>query len=243
MDLKTKPNSTLNSLPFLSNVGIETVDLYIGSTRTHYRVHKHILCTKIPCFNKMFNGSFSEASSNSADFPEDFPDSFDILLEWAYSQYHPLRPLNRVSSDSLDLSWNAIEFYLLMDKLCMPDFMNEAMDLLRQFLKDNNLLISIEQVIYVYRRSLPSSKLRLYILNGLLYGFSLDREPDSTLLVRLVDIIREETDLTADFLTAVQDQVRGGPKSTNPSAGDGGIYHIHGIGISCSCSLNERRCG
>ncbi|TGO34767.1 hypothetical protein BHYA_0183g00190 [Botrytis hyacinthi] len=234
-EAKSDPESTPKSHPFLSNVGIETVDLYVGSTRTHYRVHKHILCTKIPYFNKMFNGGFSEASSNSAEFPEDSPESFDVLLEWAYSQYRPLRPLNRVSPGSVSSNWSAISFYLLMDKLCMPDLMNEAMDSLRQFSKDNDFLPSIKQVIYVYRRSLPSSKLRLYVLNSLLYAFSLNQEPDLTPLALMAGIVMNETDLTADFLTAVRDQVRGGPKSTNPSAGDGSIYHIHGEGIGCSC--------
>ncbi|KAF7900956.1 hypothetical protein EAF00_003177 [Botryotinia globosa] len=98
----------------------------------------------------------------------------------------------------------------------------------------------IEHATYVYSRTLSGSRLRLYTLNGLLYAFSLYQEPDLTPLVRLVDIIREETDLTADFLTAVRDQVRGGPKLTNPSAADGGIYHIHGEGIGCSCSLNTK---
>ncbi|KAF7956582.1 hypothetical protein EAE96_003916 [Botrytis aclada] len=243
MDLKSKPSSTSKPLPFLINAGIETVDLYIGPTRTHYRVHKHILCSKIPYFNKMFNGSFSEASNNSADFPEDSPDSFDVLIEWAYSRNHPLRPLNRASPGSLSSNWNAISFYILMDKLCMPDLMNEAMDLLRQFSKDNNFRTSLEGVIYVYRRSLPSSKLRLYVLNGLIFSLSLVQEPEATHLARLVDIIREDTDLTADFLTAVQDRFRGGPKPNDPSTGDGSIYHVYGEGISCSCALNERRCG
>ncbi|KAF7886918.1 uncharacterized protein EAF02_003565 [Botrytis sinoallii] len=211
------------------NVGIETVDLYIGPTRTHYRVHKNILCTKIPYFNKMFNGGFSEASNNSAEFPEDSPQSFD---------YHPLRPLNRVSPGSVSSNWNTIDFYLLMDKLCIPDLMNEAMDLLRQFSKDNDFLPSINHVIWVYRRSLPGSKIRLYVLNSLLYAFSLNQEPDLTPMTLLMGIVTRETDLAADFLTAVRGQIRGGPKPTNPSAGDGGIYHIHGEGIGCSCSLN-----
>ncbi|KAF7944820.1 uncharacterized protein EAE97_005453 [Botrytis byssoidea] len=158
----TKGNPNLR--PFFSNVGIETVDLYNGSSRTHYRVHKNVLCTKIPYSNKMFNGGFSEASRNSAEFPEDAVGSFDVLLEWTYFQYHPLRPLNLDSPEPTGSNWNTI--------------------------------------------------------------------------IRLVDIIREKTDFTADFLTAVRDQVRGGPKLANPSAGDGGIYHIHGERIGCSCSLN-----
>ncbi|TGO18015.1 hypothetical protein BTUL_0013g00920 [Botrytis tulipae] len=169
----TKANPKLH--PSLSNLGIETVDLYIGSSRTHYRVHKNVLCTKIPYFNKMFNGGFSEASSNSAEFPEDAIGSSDVLLKWAYSQYHPLRPLNLDSPEPTGSNWNTISFYLLMDKL-----------------------------------------------------------------FQLVDIIRGEADLTADFLTAVRDQVRGGPKLTHSSAGDGSIYHIHGEGIGYSFSLNTK---
>lgn len=124
----------------------------------------------------------------------------------------------------------------------MPDLMNEAMDLLRRFSKDNDFLPSVKQVIYVYRRSLPSSKIRLYVLNSLLYTFSLDQRADLIPLDFLMGIMRQETDLAADFLTAVRYQVRGGRKLNNPAAGDGGIYHIHGEGIGCSCWLSQRRC-
>lgn len=69
-------------------MGEETVKLKVGPTTEKekvFTVHKKRLCEKIPYFNTMFNGGWKESTEQIASFPEDTFDSFDVLLEWVYS--------------------------------------------------------------------------------------------------------------------------------------------------------------
>jgi hypothetical protein len=62
-------------------MGTEMVDIYVGPKERLFRVHKALLCKKVPYFDKMFNGEFREASQNVAKFPDDHPAAFDRLLQ------------------------------------------------------------------------------------------------------------------------------------------------------------------
>jgi hypothetical protein len=68
-----------------SMIGTDMVDIYVGGEHFRepnklFRAHKALLCSKIPYFDKMFNGGFKEAIENVANLPEDHPQSFDVLI-------------------------------------------------------------------------------------------------------------------------------------------------------------------
>src|SRR5258707_183269 len=105
-------------------VGSEMVDLYVGPKKKHFRVHKALLCHKIPYFAGMFKSGFKEATENSANFPEDTPSTFDILSEWLYTG--SLRQLyqsrNHTAAGPTFVSdWAPQQVYALADKLCLSD--------------------------------------------------------------------------------------------------------------------------
>uniref|UniRef100_T1KW90 BTB domain-containing protein n=1 Tax=Tetranychus urticae TaxID=32264 RepID=T1KW90_TETUR len=58
-------------------------DITIINGDKKYQVHKHILCTTIPYFAKMFSSGLSESTSRviKQDHP---PNVFDLIIEWAY---------------------------------------------------------------------------------------------------------------------------------------------------------------
>lgn len=96
-----------------------------------FRVHKQIICGKIPYFDKMFNGGFQEAKERVAKLPEDDPASFDVLIEWVYSPNpQQIRQLEQVktSDDAGAASWNVLSLYSLLEKLCLPDLQDLVMD-------------------------------------------------------------------------------------------------------------------
>ncbi|KAF4626405.1 hypothetical protein G7Y89_g11754 [Cudoniella acicularis] len=76
---------------FIELFGTEMVKLYVGPQKHLFRVHKKVLCEKIPYFRSMFEGGFKEAGENSASFPKDTVAAFDALLSWTYTG--KLRPL------------------------------------------------------------------------------------------------------------------------------------------------------
>lgn len=97
------------------------VNLYVGkgTKRTHFHIHRAILCRKIPYFEKMFGGGFKEGIWKTGEFPEDSPDAFDVLLEWVYTDV--LRPFQWLKSESgNDANYTVHKLYNLLDKFCVP---------------------------------------------------------------------------------------------------------------------------
>ncbi|KAH6669005.1 hypothetical protein B0J14DRAFT_488100, partial [Halenospora varia] len=63
----------------------DMAELYVGPQMKLFRVHKELLCKKIPYVRKMFQGGFQEAQQNSATFSEDTEEAFDLLMGWIYT--------------------------------------------------------------------------------------------------------------------------------------------------------------
>ncbi|CZR67129.1 uncharacterized protein PAC_17028 [Phialocephala subalpina] len=80
---------------FLLAIGCKVVELTFGERKEHLVVHKKLLCERIPCFRKIFNGDSKEALSKSATFSEDYLDAMEVSLYWAY---HDTPPKLRFSS-------------------------------------------------------------------------------------------------------------------------------------------------
>lgn len=98
------------------------VDIHVGQGEAarDFRIHKKLLCSKVPYFDKMFNGGFKEAVQNSVTLPEDNPESFDILQCWVYTGV--LRPLETTFNEnrtSWTSSWDVGYMYNLSDRLCL----------------------------------------------------------------------------------------------------------------------------
>ncbi|KAJ8071945.1 hypothetical protein OCU04_002249 [Sclerotinia nivalis] len=106
--------------------GATMVDIHVGTDENsaHFKLHKSILCTKVPYFEKMFNRRFLEGTTNSATLPEDDPELFNILVSWIYSGQIPA--LHNRPED--DLEWLAWDFYVLADEFYLPDLMDQTLD-------------------------------------------------------------------------------------------------------------------
>lgn len=60
----------------------EMVNIHIGKDEGsgHFKLHKSILCEKVPYFKKTFDGNFVEGATNSATLHEDDADAFNIIV-------------------------------------------------------------------------------------------------------------------------------------------------------------------
>ena len=85
----------------------------------HFRIHKALLCSKIPYFDKMFNSGFREGKENIAELPEDDAESFDILHEWVYTATLPKFYWIKEPGKSVLCSYNYHKLLILLDKLCL----------------------------------------------------------------------------------------------------------------------------
>jgi hypothetical protein len=75
-----RPPFSFLTLTVYSLYGEDMFDIYVGPDEVHFRVHKRVLCDRVPCF-KMFGGDFEEGVENVARFPVDDPDRLDLLLQ------------------------------------------------------------------------------------------------------------------------------------------------------------------
>lgn len=144
------------------------VDLYIGKEKKHQRVHKGLLCQKIPYFAKMFQGGFKEATENTATFPEDSPESFGLLVEWIYTGI--VRPLVTISDNNTN-NYSVRDFYALAETLCLTVLKDTTLSGFQKFELNNRLMMDVEFLRQRWKASAEGSGLRLYTIDSLDYIF------------------------------------------------------------------------
>jgi len=212
------------------------VHLYIGKSRAHIHVHKTILCRRVEYFDTMFNGGLKEENDNSVYFPEDDIESFDLLMEWIYTD--TLRPLSIVADDETEktVSWDPIGLYILAYRLCITKLSNRVMDCYRLLHVESNTRPSRRAISRVYSNAPVGSPIRLYCVQFLGY-FILkfqEEEISSTSRMKNNDIyglLWQNEDLGKDFITLIRGQ--GGKAPVDPRTLPRCFYHTHEAGESC----------
>ncbi|TAQ83960.1 hypothetical protein B7494_g7723 [Chlorociboria aeruginascens] len=198
----------------------------------------------------MFNGSFREAFTKIATFPEDNLKAFHVLLDWVYTNTLP--PLSYNSAIRC-YNWQPEEIYILADKLCIPELMDRALDMLRAFQLNTNQTWGRQDAKYIY--SLPmmkNSPLRQYALDCMIFSFSLfleelkERPRKQSSYTRCRKLKVKKVELNRDFLLAVsvrtlKDKIHiHNPNSNDPFPCR---YHSHGKDEPCYLSSNKRKRG
>lgn len=156
------------------------VDILVGPNKKPYRVHKDLLCAKIPYFNAMFNGGFQEATKQAATLPEDNPEVFDLLLEWVYTGR--LSPVSS-TNDAPVRDWRVLlELYLLAEKIVLPKLMDCTMSTIVASYEQSRNLPSNDRIERVYQESPPQSLLRKFMVRALHYVITISnyRGPKAT---------------------------------------------------------------
>ncbi|KAF4628130.1 hypothetical protein G7Y89_g10020 [Cudoniella acicularis] len=161
-----------SNAPFSSHLQDDMVNIYVGSEEFLFRVHKKILCARIPYFDKMFNSGFKEGTELMAKLPEEEPVTFDLLVEWVYQSFpYPIRKLEAVRNSEGDLtpSWDVIAFYALAGRMCLPNLQDLIMDACIRYHKSVKELPSVEFAERAYLETGDDSRLSAYALSTIFY--------------------------------------------------------------------------
>jgi hypothetical protein len=222
-------------LTLFRRFGFEIVDLHVGpaSGWKVFRVHKKLLCDKIPYFSKMFNSDFAEAKNNSASFPEDSVEAFDLLIEWVYTDL-----LRRYTYETGDIeTWQFLPLYTLAERLCLPQLQDTAMDMLRASELASNIALQLHNMIDAYEHTQEGSGYRRYVLHSLLHILSF---PDDEALQTwnnkdVVEMLKECPDMDMDYMAMIRTHLRQTPprKPVDPRKGNACVYHSHKIDEQC----------
>ncbi|CAD6446016.1 847a6801-eb57-49fd-bc29-46525bcb55b2-CDS [Sclerotinia trifoliorum] len=95
-------------------LGDDIITFRVGDGLLPIKVHKNVICEKLEVFDAMLRGNFSEATSKVIDLPEDDFHTFELLVQWCYT--------NRISMPDSTTSYEAVgqrvELYCLAHKYC-----------------------------------------------------------------------------------------------------------------------------
>lgn len=68
----------------IRDLGTEVVDIFVGSDRKRFVVHKKPLISGSDYFNKALNGNFKEATENAIHLEEMVPSAVGLMIGWIY---------------------------------------------------------------------------------------------------------------------------------------------------------------
>jgi hypothetical protein len=206
-------------------MGTEMVNLYVGPQRDRFHVHKEVLCSKIPYFEKSFYGRRKEAT-----FPKDDTDSFDFLLGWVY--HNSIRPLvvlrkeGPKGNESSVESWDSAKFYMLAVKLSLSDLQDQIVNIYINYMDRENLAPSVRDMGVTYSTMPAGKPFRKFAARSFHWALDPSSTMDNTVWPThaLADLLRNQDDLAEDVLTLS----RAGVKSSDPKKLPRCEFHNHG---------------
>lgn len=152
-------------------MGVQMIDINVdkGQNKTHFRVHKAILCAKVPYFDRMLNSKFREEEENRIDIPEDDAEVFDLLMLWVYTGKLPALIPVPDQTYTCTLNFDALAFYALADKMCLDNLMDEVASAYIERNRAARSLPAVDYLDYIYEILLEHTALRKYAAHCLHY--------------------------------------------------------------------------
>ncbi|QSZ31399.1 hypothetical protein DSL72_000964 [Monilinia vaccinii-corymbosi] len=194
---------------FREMMGSEMVDIYVGEEKEHFRIHRSILCNKVPYFQKMFSIGFVEGSELKAYLPEDDPEDFDVFAGWVY--FGTLRALQ--DDETREENWRPINLYILADKFCLPELMDQVIDAYLDELQNNRFLPDIDEIEMAYELTPTGSTLRRFMCAAMHYIFAALRTAEKASndwpSMDVAALMKSHQDFTVDFLNMMRTQPAG----------------------------------
>ena len=132
----------------------------MGGNGKTFKVHKNLLCDKVPVFAAMFKGNFQEASTGLAKLPEDDEKAFEYFIGWLY----------RGALDPTTDCGHLLNLYGFAKKYELLSLMDLTINTMIKYLVAANILLTGFDVDHIYRITHEKSKLRLFGLRCYTYA-------------------------------------------------------------------------
>lgn len=206
----------------------EIVELLVGPQKELLRVHKLLLCNKVPYFAKMFQGGFKDAKESRASFPEDTAESFGLLIEWIYTGI--VRPLGYKTTGPRHHTYDMVAFYVLAENICAFDLADNILEAYRVHQVTKNKHPAIWCTKHAYNKTEAGSPLRRYCAGSLIYVFVTNKVvPNPWPTKELSDLMGDVEDFRKDFLFRLRTVSVSPPVHlTDPRYAHICDYHWHG---------------
>ncbi|KAF2768289.1 hypothetical protein EJ03DRAFT_328478 [Teratosphaeria nubilosa] len=139
-----------------------TVEIYVGTERKCWTLHRNLLCHHSTYFETEFQGHEvpRRHDRESLDLPDDDPRGFELLVKWLYQGQ--LEDVSDFIDDErkYDYAVACHKLYVLCDKFDMIQLKNMAMDQYRLGLHQAQLVPDADEIDEIYRNSPHHSPFR-----------------------------------------------------------------------------------
>lgn len=205
------------------------VDILVGPDKELFRVHKNLLCARMPVFDNMFNGGFKEAAEDRAKLPEDDPRTFEFVLEWLYTSQFRQIPYERI----MLLAPLYCSLYAFAEKYCQSELMDFAMSSYLTFLQNHRRLPSVQDIEFTYEHTASGSPLRRLMVQSLSWVIVNKPNKGEWVSGSLCKVLHASKELLMDYLD--YNRMRVAKEVVNPiSWTDECYFHVHAKGEACS---------
>ncbi|KAH8597133.1 hypothetical protein B0O99DRAFT_592884 [Bisporella sp. PMI_857] len=145
--------------PLCQKLGTEIVNIIVGEEKKKFVLHKNLICTSSPVFERMFNGSFKEGKAQTAKLPDDDVESFALFQGWLYNE--TIEHSNITEGDG-NFTGQMVKLFLFTEKYDIVRLEDKTMDTLLAG-KNNNIIPSLAWITKGYKNTRKGSVLRLYL--------------------------------------------------------------------------------
>jgi hypothetical protein len=145
---------SINSDRARSNLGLEMVFFRFGDQILPSSIHRKVLRDAIPGFDTELK--LLQPGENELMFGEDMQETVELLIEWCYKSTLP-----KVSDTTTPRDvFLRIKLWCVAARYGQVDLMNNTMDFLMRYLRDNLPRWDVEWATYAYNNTSPGSPLR-----------------------------------------------------------------------------------
>jgi hypothetical protein len=226
---------------FQSELGVKMVDIFIGPSRHHFRVHTELLSSKVEYFKKMFKGTFKEGVEQKADLPDEYSDAFGLFVHWLYRDFLQPIDISKHNPPKYDVFLDRVRLYCFAEKICLPTLMDYTMTTLMSGYSEHSEHPLLEAAIAAYESSSPNSHIRTYMSKHFAWYIAQYSDSDSLAANRtspcLAQTLIASQDLTADVLRYLRGTNGRGTKGyravPDPRGSDKCQFHAHSSGEIC----------
>lgn len=141
----------------------EMVDLYVGTSNTHWVLHEKLLCYRSRYFRRRFSSASSpknmaEKINQVHGLPDEDEDAFKLFVGWLYSERVP----EPKSEDDLA---PLFDVYLMAEKWEIRRLITEVLDAIRRYYYATNSWPSLRRVQYIYSSTGTESPMRQLLVS------------------------------------------------------------------------------
>lgn len=204
--LASKPSKYLftvlesNAMPD-SDMGYETVNIYIGDPSKKFTIHKNLLCATGTVFDKMYNSELFKSGCKVVMNTED-PAAFKLFVDYLYSRRVPGATTSMsIAAQSLRVK-QLCQLYAYADKLEMNyEIRNKIMDKIQDGFTLINVTPEPGLLGAIYSHTSASSQLRKFCAASLVYNIHRTSYVSDGSLAKF---LTTNAEMMEDFLEAVR---------------------------------------